>query len=281
MIQNDEVIVWPTLEMSREGARRWASTAVRYFLGRKPYFHHLNEFVRSTWPAVMEVTATLHGFYFFRFKTVAAMEEVIEGGPWLFQGQTISLQQWEPGLALRKHKHTQVPVWVRLKHLPVEFWTDAGLSTVASGIGRPLYQDTITRACTRLDFARVCVMLDISSTLPKHIVVMIPKADGREAPFRVDVEYEWLPPKCTACNSLGHRTKECPNLNRSSKLPVQIYVQKPRPPPQYTSPNVRLASPTVPDTPRKPPTEQPVRIISGEGVETKERKLSYTTRLTC
>ncbi|KAL0456435.1 UNVERIFIED_CONTAM: hypothetical protein Slati_0982700 [Sesamum latifolium] len=135
MIQNDEVIVRPTLEMSREGARRWASTAVGYFLGRKPYFHHLNEFVRSTWPAVMEVTATLHGFYFFRFKTVVAMEEVIEGGPWLFQGQPIILQQRKPGLALRKHKHTQVPVWVRLKHLPVEFWTDAGLSTVASGIG--------------------------------------------------------------------------------------------------------------------------------------------------
>ncbi|KAL0404675.1 UNVERIFIED_CONTAM: hypothetical protein Sradi_2108300 [Sesamum radiatum] len=220
MIQNNEVIVRSTLEMSREGACRWASTAVRYFLGRKPYFHHLNEFVRSTWPAVMEVTATLHGFYFFSVQNSCYNGGSNRGGPWLFQGQPIILQQWEPGLALRKHKHTQVPVWVWLKHLPVEFWTDAGLSTVASGIGRPLYQDTITRACTRLDFARVCVMLDISSILLKHIVVMIPKADGGEVPCRVDVEYEWLPPKCTACNSLGHRTKECPSLNRSSKPPV-------------------------------------------------------------
>ncbi|KAL0455474.1 UNVERIFIED_CONTAM: hypothetical protein Slati_0886600 [Sesamum latifolium] len=205
MIQNEEIIVQPTLEMSRDDARHWASTAVGYFLGRKPYFHHLNEFVRSTWPAVMEVTATLHGFYFFKFKTVAAMEEV--------------------------------PVWVRLKQLPVEFWTDEGLSTVASGIGRPLYQDAITRACTRLDFARVCVMLDISSTLPKHIVVLIPKEDGGEAPCRVDVEYEWLPPKCTTCNSLGHRTKECPSLHRSSKSAVQVFVPKSRPPPQHTSPS--------------------------------------------
>ncbi|KAL0373459.1 UNVERIFIED_CONTAM: hypothetical protein Sradi_3261600 [Sesamum radiatum] len=160
MIQNDEVIVRPTLEINREGARCWASTAVGYFLGRNPYFPHLNEFLRYTRPAIME-------------------------------------------------------------------------------------------------------------------------ANGGEAPCRVDVEYEWLPPKCTACSSLGHRTKECPILNRSSKPLVQIYVQKPRPPPQYTSPNVRHVSPTVPNTPRKPPTEQPVRIISGEGVETKERKLSYTTRLTC
>ncbi|KAK4384658.1 hypothetical protein Sango_3038500 [Sesamum angolense] len=110
------------------------------------------------------------------------MEEVIEGGPWLFQGQPIVLQRWEPGMVLRKHKHTQVPVWIRLRHLPVEFWTDDGLSTVASGVGRPLYQDTITRTCTRLDFARVCVMLDISSTLLKHLIIMMPKEDGNEVP---------------------------------------------------------------------------------------------------
>ncbi|KAK4380931.1 hypothetical protein Sango_3017500 [Sesamum angolense] len=132
----------------------------------RPYFHHLNAYVRSIWPAVREVTATVTGFYFFQFKTEAAMEEVIEGGPWLFQGQPIVLQKWEPGMALRKLKHTQVPVWIKLRHLPVEMWTNEGLSTVASGIGKPLYPDAITRACTRLDFARVCVMLDISSNYP-------------------------------------------------------------------------------------------------------------------
>ncbi|KAL0444662.1 UNVERIFIED_CONTAM: hypothetical protein Slati_2188900 [Sesamum latifolium] len=76
------------------------------------------------------------------------------------QGQPIILQQWKPGMALRKHKHTQVPVWLHLKHLPVEFYTNEGLSIIVSGIGRPLYQDAITKAFTRLDFARVCVILE-------------------------------------------------------------------------------------------------------------------------
>ncbi|KAL0287522.1 UNVERIFIED_CONTAM: hypothetical protein Sradi_7123900 [Sesamum radiatum] len=122
------------------------------------------------------------------------MEEVIEGGPWLLNGQPIILQKWEPGMVLRKLQHTQMPVWIKLRHLPVELWTNEGLSTVASGIGKPLYLDAITRACTRLDFARVCVMLDIGSKLPKHIVIMIPREDGSEAACKVDVEYEWLPP---------------------------------------------------------------------------------------
>ncbi|KAK4384485.1 hypothetical protein Sango_3056300 [Sesamum angolense] len=121
------------------------------------------------------------GFFFFQFETVAAMEDVIEGGPWLYLGQPIVLQKWEPGMVLRKLKQTEVPVWIKLRHLPMELWTTEGLSTVASGIGRPLYPDAITRTCTRLDFARVCVMLNVSSKLPKHVVIMMPNELGGES----------------------------------------------------------------------------------------------------
>ncbi|KAL2224631.1 UNVERIFIED_CONTAM: hypothetical protein Sindi_2930200 [Sesamum indicum] len=163
-----------------------------------------------------------------KFKTINDMEEVIEGGPWLFQGQPINLQKWEPGMAMKKLKHTQVPVWIKLHHLPVELWTTEGLSIVASGIGKPLYPDAITRACTRLDFARVCVMLDISSSLPKHIVILTPDDDGGESPCKVDVEYEWVPPKCTGCMSLGHSAKNCvlSKPTKPTKPPVSVYVPR-------------------------------------------------------
>ncbi|KAL2228922.1 UNVERIFIED_CONTAM: hypothetical protein Sindi_1871900 [Sesamum indicum] len=208
-MQNGEVVVRPSLDAVRNGSKRWKSTAVGYFLGKRPYYHHLKEFAHSVWPALREVTATTNGFFFFQFKTVFDMEEIIEGGPWLFQGQPIVLQKWEPGMAMRKLKHTQVPVWIKLRHLPMEFWTTEGLSTVASGLGKPLYPDTITRACTRLDFSRVCVMIDATQKLHKHIIVMAPDEEGGETPCKVDVEYEWLPPKCTACMSLGHSNKDC------------------------------------------------------------------------
>ncbi|KAK4383894.1 hypothetical protein Sango_3110700, partial [Sesamum angolense] len=159
-MQNGEVIVRPPIGIIRAGSQRWNTTAVGYFLGKKLYFHHLNEFVRSIWPAVCEVKATSNGFFFFQFENVAAIEEVIESGPWLYLGQPIVLQKWEPGMVLRKLKHTEVPIWIKLRHLPVELWMTEGLSTVASGIGRPLYPDAITRACTRrisLVFA-LCLM---------------------------------------------------------------------------------------------------------------------------
>ncbi|KAL2251910.1 UNVERIFIED_CONTAM: hypothetical protein Sindi_2313300 [Sesamum indicum] len=231
--QNGEVVLRPSLDTVRDGSKRWKSTAVGYFMGKRPYYHHLKEFAHSVWPALREVIATANGFFFFQFKTEIDMEEVIEGGPWLFQGQPIVLQKWEPGMAMRNLKHTHVPVWIKLRHLPLEFWTTEGLSTVASGVGKPLYPDAITRACTRLDFTRVCVMIDVTQKLEKHIIIMTPDEDGGETPCKVDIEYEWLPPKCTRCMTLGHSKKECSltKPQKQTKPPVKVYVPKVNVPP--------------------------------------------------
>ncbi|XP_011069437.1 uncharacterized protein LOC105155263, partial [Sesamum indicum] len=215
-VQNGEIIVRPSLDTIRNGSQHWKTTAVGYFLEKRPYYHHLKEFTHSIWPTLREVTATSNGFFFFQFKTVIDMEEIIEGGPWLYQGQPIVRQKWEPGMAMRKLKHIQVLVWIKLRHLPMEFWTTEGLRTVASGVGKPLYPDAITRACTRLDFARICVMIDVTQKMAKQIIIMTPDENGGETPCRIDVEYEWLPLKCTTCMTLGHMDKEC-TLNKPHK----------------------------------------------------------------
>ncbi|KAL0286351.1 UNVERIFIED_CONTAM: hypothetical protein Sradi_7151800 [Sesamum radiatum] len=194
MTQRDEIIIKPTSAMVEHGSRRWQSTALGYFLGKKSYFPQLEAFVRANWKGLQQVSATANGFYFFQFHTLAYMEEVIEEGPWLFQGQPVVLQPWEWGMSLRQQRHTQIPVWFRFRHLPMEYWTEDGISSVASRIGTPLYSDKIMKNCLRLDFARVCIMHDYNSKLPKHLVVISPiLAGGKELPIKVDIEYEWLP----------------------------------------------------------------------------------------
>ncbi|KAL2251909.1 UNVERIFIED_CONTAM: hypothetical protein Sindi_2313200 [Sesamum indicum] len=40
-IQNGEVVVRPTIEDIRNGSTKWKTTAVGYFLGKRPYFYHV------------------------------------------------------------------------------------------------------------------------------------------------------------------------------------------------------------------------------------------------
>ncbi|KAL0439830.1 UNVERIFIED_CONTAM: LINE-1 retrotransposable element O protein, partial [Sesamum latifolium] len=55
---------------------------------------------------------------------------------------------------------------------------------------------------------------------------MVPREDGSEIPCKVDVEYEWLPLKCTVCMTLGHSSKGCPT-KKPRQPPVSVYVPKP------------------------------------------------------
>ncbi|KAL2248000.1 UNVERIFIED_CONTAM: hypothetical protein Sindi_2652300 [Sesamum indicum] len=119
IMQNGEVVVRPSLDTVRDGAKRWKTTAVGYFLGKLPYFHHLKEYAQSVWPALRE-------------------------------------------------------------------------------------------------------------TLRKNIIIMTSNEDGGETPCKIDVEYEWLPPKCTSCMTIGHMTKDC-ELNKPLKpteTPVAVYIPK-------------------------------------------------------
>ncbi|KAL0416856.1 UNVERIFIED_CONTAM: hypothetical protein Slati_3517500 [Sesamum latifolium] len=166
-------------------------------------------------------------------------------------------------MVLRKHKHTQFPVWIKLRHLSVELWTVDGCNTVASRIGKPLYPDAITATCTRLNFAHVCVMLDISSMLPKQIVIMVPKDDGGEVPCKIDVEYEWVPPKCVHCSSLGHSTAACPTSKPVTKPPISVYLQ--RAATTKSNEPTRKCSPTTGGDEACKPTKREVTQPSIEG----------------
>lgn len=85
-VQNGEVVVRSSLDMTIQGSHHWQATGVGYFLGKRPYYHYLNTYVRSVWNSVKDVAAPSHCTYFFMFKSEVAMENVIEGGLWLFQG---------------------------------------------------------------------------------------------------------------------------------------------------------------------------------------------------
>ncbi|KAL6581539.1 hypothetical protein OROMI_007462 [Orobanche minor] len=229
-IINGNVFVRPSWEVAQEGRKKWEKTAVGYFLGKKIPFMGVKNFAHSVWKGLLEVKATSSGFYFFKFDSEKCLVDTIEGGPWIYSGQPLFIERWREGMTLEKRNHKEVPIWVKFRNIPTEYWTEDGLSIVASAVGRPLYPDAITSSMERIDYARVCVMISVNDKLLDNFFMFLPSANGEyNGTCQVVVEYEWKPAICGKCNSFGHVDKDCPLVIKAvhRQNPVYVYVPKP------------------------------------------------------
>ncbi|KAB5531494.1 hypothetical protein DKX38_018164 [Salix brachista] len=194
-------------ELMSENSSQWTRCLVGFFPGSRPPYHMVNSMAKRVWQHLgLEHTMTTgEGFYLFRLRDEEAVQEVLDRGPWMFGGKSLVLQQWHPHFKFDKNQITTIPVWLRLRGLPFPLWTKAGLSLVASMVGRPLSCDESTFSCKRLEYARVCVEVDAAHPFVHNFELVIPQSSGT---VKVDVEYEWKPSRCKTCKVYGHCCKE-------------------------------------------------------------------------
>ncbi|KAK8662026.1 hypothetical protein V6N13_091614 [Hibiscus sabdariffa] len=97
-------------------------------------------------------------------------------------------------------------VWVHLSGVPLELFTNVGLSYVASALGTPFYMDGITANKQRLAYAKVRVEMSVDFKIPSFISVML--RDGTYA--SVGVEVPWLPAVIVEGTTASILGNECP-----------------------------------------------------------------------
>jgi len=90
----------------------------------------------------------------------------------------------------------------------MKFWSAKCLSHIASGVGKPLYADKMTEEQQRLGYARVLVEIDTKSVCPKEVNIC--RKNGSSV--TIEIEYQWLPPKCSTCGGFGRVAYACDNL---------------------------------------------------------------------
>eukprot|EP00252_Welwitschia_mirabilis_P002186 TRINITY_DN1208_c1_g1_i1.p1 TRINITY_DN1208_c1_g1~~TRINITY_DN1208_c1_g1_i1.p1 ORF type:complete len:109 (+),score=10.27 TRINITY_DN1208_c1_g1_i1:913-1239(+) len=86
------------------------------------------------------------------------------------------------------------------------------MSKIASVIGKPLCTYGITTRQERLSFARICIEISAKNELLTDILLKGPNGERLEQ----NVEYEWMPAKCTYCKFFGHKTENC----KSKPIPI-------------------------------------------------------------
>ncbi|XP_056685900.1 uncharacterized protein [Spinacia oleracea] len=107
---------------------------------------------------------------------------------------------WSSGFNFQDEILRIVPVWVRFPNLPLCCWGSDSLSRIGSLIGVPLFADDCTSKQLRILFARLLIEVDVTKDLPKEVLIQ----DHSRVTIKQKVEYDWLPPFCKACNSVGH-----------------------------------------------------------------------------
>lgn len=87
--------------------------------------------------------------------------KLVEEGTWMFGDQLMFVQKWTKNLSIVTGKIKKVGVWVKIYDIPLEFWSEKGFSYIASGLGHLLYLDSVTTDGTRLEFARICIEMEV------------------------------------------------------------------------------------------------------------------------
>lgn len=83
-------------------------------------------------------------------------------------------------------------------------------------MGQPLYMDQMTESGRRLSYAKICVEVDSSSTLPNSFDLKYANGDMVE----IRIQYPWKPLVCSDCLVFGH------GLMGFVVAPKRLYIRR-------------------------------------------------------
>ncbi|KAF7126537.1 hypothetical protein RHSIM_Rhsim11G0143400 [Rhododendron simsii] len=201
-VEGATVRVSPPEHVETHGAEKWKDCIVGHFVDKKLPYLSVRSIAFRIWGkyGLKDVLSNEKGFFFFQFGAEGAYRQISEVGAWHFGNRLMVLQEWHPDMEFEKESLSKLPLWIQLYNVPLQYWSEEGLSYIASGIGKPLYADEMTESSKRISYAKICVEVDVHSELP-HSIDLLTSA-GRM--ITIGVKYPWRPLRCVACNVFGH-----------------------------------------------------------------------------
>lgn len=218
LVKDGKRLVHLPANVCEKASKIWEDSLVAQFVGQAPRFSQIHNAANLLWGRRSPVTVMAIGneAYIFRFCDAATSDWVLNSGPWYIGNRPVFLKKYEKGLTVEKLSTSSFPIWLKLWHIPMDYFSTEGIGYIASGVGEPICLDKATEERRRIDYARVCVKVLGSDDLPETVEVDV-EGGGQ---FTVTVEYPWKPQRCSACKTLGHFMKQCPKF-ASTWVPKQ------------------------------------------------------------
>ncbi|XP_013703951.2 uncharacterized protein LOC106407623 [Brassica napus] len=181
-----------------------------------------------------------------RFQFIFQREEdlitVLKDRPWSYNHWTLLLERWCPSPP--KDFLTSLEVWIRIRNIPMNYYTSETMYTLAKKIGHVeeiAYDPKVSQAT---DYIRAKVTLDVEKPAFEAKNLIIPGGDITV----ISYEYEKLHKRCFSCFRLTHEKTRCPYAKRKHT----------KPDPNNNKPSVR-----TPTTEKSAATNKDGKLLEG------------------
>lgn len=188
-------------ELEKESAK-WKNAIILYVIGEEPTIAYLKNYLQTQCGILGEFEIYYHneGYFLVRFELSSDKDRMVYEGPYMLSSRPIIVKSWVADFSLEKEVLREVPLWVRLPKLPLNFWSGDSLSRIGSVIGKPVCADECTTLPKRISYARLLIEVDI--TKPILYKIQIEGEEGKM--IEQQVFYEWVPMFCQQCHKVGH-----------------------------------------------------------------------------
>ncbi|GKB34272.1 zinc knuckle CX2CX4HX4C containing protein [Tanacetum coccineum] len=181
-------------ELVKEGSKKWEMSACGYFVGYRMYMQELNYHLYRMWRkfGLKHILNNGNGIFVFKFNNAQGLQSVIESGPWIVNNKPMVVQKRDPSINLDRTEPTRLPVWIKLINIPLEAWTQKGLSALGSRVRKPLIMNAMTtKMCNEgmgsLRYARVLIEANASKGLVDSVKVLYLNKKEKEIKKNQDI----------------------------------------------------------------------------------------------
>ncbi|KAH1241965.1 putative ribonuclease H protein [Glycine max] len=220
---DDEVLLEETNLQPLEEA--WGHSLIGYvtgrFLGKKALLDCCKK-----WGVKFSFSAHESGWLMFEFEFEDDLNQVLFAGPYFIFQRPLLLKVMLAFFDFGNEELSKIPVWVKLKNLPLDLWNPQALGKILSKIGSPIRSDHLTTSKGSISFARALVEVDASLELIDEVRFRLPTGKT----FVQKIEYENRPSFCTHCKMIGHRLTNCKTVtaNKSALIAASPTLDQPQ-----------------------------------------------------
>jgi len=118
-------------------------------------------------------------------------DRIFDGGPYFFASVGLYMRPWKPNFAPEQETFKQVPVWIRLFSLSIDYWGHAALEQIGNNLGTFIKASEETLQKRYTSCARICVKMDVSGALHEGLWL-----EYRDEVYFQAIDYKQIPFRC-------------------------------------------------------------------------------------